>query len=304
MNHCYRAFGLRIGCEWELPELVQASPSAPVDVAIRAGSHPLKPSPDESRLWVRVCKTSVFLTWPAVGTFEIRNASEVFVSPYDGVSKSTVRLPLLGAVLGILLHLRGVFTLHASGVSIGGNAVAIVGPKGAGKSTLAASLQQRGHLLLTDDVLAIHDDMTVAPAFPQVKLHSDSAAAIGLSSSALHVLHRTVPKRALRVPSHFDDRPRRLAAVFVLSDGDDPSTNRMSGRRAFFGLFREMYALRFLGTEGVTPEDFRRCEAIARTVPVIRLVRPRDLNRLHETAARVEETVRSLAESSPETTSR
>ena len=305
MNHCYRAFGLRIGCEWELPELVQTRTDAPVDVTIQRGTNPLNLSPGESRLWVRVNDANVSLTWPAVGTFEIRGTSEIVVSPYDGIPEATVRLPLLGVVLGILLHVRGVFTLHASGVSMDGAAVALIGPKGAGKSTLAASLQERGHRLLTDDVLAVDEDTTtVAPAFPQIKLHADSAAAVGLSPSSLAVLHRDLRKRAVRCPTRFDDRPRQLAAVFVLADGDDLRCQRLSGREAFFGLFREMYALRFLGTEGITPAGFRRCEAIARTVPVIQFVRPRDLSRLPETAACVEEAVRSLVESGAEYPSR
>jgi hypothetical protein len=137
-----------------------------------------------------------------------------------------------------------------------------------------------------------------------MKLHPDSAAAVGLSPSSLAVLHRDLRKRAVRCPTRFDDRPRQLAAVFVLADGDDLLCQRLSGREAFFGLFREMYALRFLGTEGITPAVFRRCEAIARTVPVIRFARPRDLSRLHETAACVEETVRSLTGSRAETASR
>ena len=45
--------------------------------------------------------------------------------------------------------------LHAAAVARGGHALALVGPMGAGKSTLAAGLVQRGWDYLTDEVVAI-----------------------------------------------------------------------------------------------------------------------------------------------------
>ncbi len=51
----------------------------------------------------------------------------------------------------VLLAQRGGFALHANAVQIAGSVVAICGPRGAGKSTAAMRLAQRGHLLLADD---------------------------------------------------------------------------------------------------------------------------------------------------------
>ncbi|NBC85561.1 MAG: hypothetical protein GVY25_05150, partial [Bacteroidetes bacterium] len=48
------------------------------------------------------------------------------------VAEGTLRAPLLGVVLGTLLHQRGLHTLHASAVVVDGGAVAFVGEKGAG----------------------------------------------------------------------------------------------------------------------------------------------------------------------------
>jgi len=303
VNHCYRAFGLRIGCEWELPELVQTRTDAPVDVTIRRGTNPLNLSPGESRLWVSVNDTTVSLTWPAVGTFEIRGRSEIVVSPYDGIPEATVRLPLLGVVLGVLLHQRGIFTLHASAVAIDGVGVAFVGGKGAGKSTLAAALQHRGHPLLTDDILALDADaMRVAPAYPQIKLRSDAVDAVGLPDRLVEPLDPALEKVAVRRRTQFDCTSRRLGAVFALDTGPAVACRRETGRDAFLSLFSQVYALRFLGTEGATPDDFRHCDAVARSVPVFRLYRPRDLGRLSVAADCIEETVRRLAGTAPEHT--
>ena len=49
----------------------------------------------------------------------------------------------LGPVFAFVLRLRGAVTFHASAVRIG-DAVAFLGPQGAGKSTTAAALALRG----------------------------------------------------------------------------------------------------------------------------------------------------------------
>jgi hypothetical protein len=211
------------------------------------------------------------------------------------VPDATIRRPLLGVVLGVLLHRRGRFTLHASAVSIGEAAVAFIGTKGAGKSTLAAELQRRGHPLLTDDILAVDlPAMEVAPAYPQVKLRPDAASALALPARHLTPLGPDRHKVALSCRAGFDTAPRRLAAVFALDTGTDLTCARQTGRDAFLSLFSQSYALRFLGTEGATPDDFRQCDAVARRLPVFRLARPRDLDRLAATAACVEDTVRQI----------
>jgi hypothetical protein len=62
---------------------------------------------------------------------------------------------LLGPVLGLVLHLRGIPCLHASSVAIGDRAIALLGGAGAGKSTTAAAFAQRGFPVLTDDIVAL-----------------------------------------------------------------------------------------------------------------------------------------------------
>jgi hypothetical protein len=62
---------------------------------------------------------------------------------------------LIGQVLPFVSTLRGLEPLHASAVAIDGAAVAIVGPSGGGKSSLAAELASHGAPIVADDVLAL-----------------------------------------------------------------------------------------------------------------------------------------------------
>lgn len=60
-----------------------------------------------------------------------------------------------GTVTAIILAWRGLAPLHASAVELGGRAVVIAGPPGAGKSTLCAALVRKGGRLVSDDLSAL-----------------------------------------------------------------------------------------------------------------------------------------------------
>lgn len=65
---------------------------------------------------------------------------------------------LSGNVIAALMLLRGWAVLHASAVELDGQAIAIMGNPGAGKSTLATLASARGARLVTDDVLRVAVD--------------------------------------------------------------------------------------------------------------------------------------------------
>jgi hypothetical protein len=65
---------------------------------------------------------------------------------------------LLGPIFGFLLRLRGIICLHGSAVAVGGEALALVGPAGAGKSTTAAVFAQLGYPVLTDDITTLEEN--------------------------------------------------------------------------------------------------------------------------------------------------
>jgi hypothetical protein len=85
---------------------------------------------------------------------------------------------LAGPILGGLLRLRGVLSLHASVVHLRERAVLLIGERRAGKSTIAAALAQRGHAILSDDVAAVTPDTgagwLVHAGYPRLRLRPDA----------------------------------------------------------------------------------------------------------------------------------
>jgi hypothetical protein len=65
---------------------------------------------------------------------------------------------LIGRVLPWTALVRGMEVFHAAAVSVDGGAVLLIGPSGAGKTSLAVQLVLAGAGFLTDDVLAVDRD--------------------------------------------------------------------------------------------------------------------------------------------------
>ena len=299
--HHYLAFGLHIRSEIELPELIPGDGGGTPDVRIELGKvkHPGRWSPRrESRITSN--EDGVFLFWKRVGSFHVRDGDLIVIHPARGVPEDTVRLPLLGVVLGTLLHQRGFLTLHASTVSMGTGGVAFLGWKGAGKSTTAAALNRMGHPVLTDDVLALVVDdsaenaIRVVPAFPQLKLWPATSRTLGMDPASLTALHPEIEKKAFRPRDSFSRESVPLLRIYALEDGPRIESVPLSRKDGLIQILSHSYAARFLGNEGAGAGHFKQCTRLVREIPVHLLRRPRDLDALNELARFVENDVSAV----------
>lgn len=166
---------------------------------------------------------------------------------------------LLGPILGLILRLRGVACLHASAVSFGGRAVAFAGPEGAGKSTTAAMLAQKGYPALSDDIVALVERDSVffvLPAYPHICLWPDSVEALFGSADAVPRFSLNWEKHRLalgRPELPFETKPALLSAICLLGQGSEsaaaPLAEPVSPRDAFLSLVANSYATNALDPE-------------------------------------------------------
>src|SRR3954470_16226552 len=122
-----------------------------------------------------------------VGAFEVEDGVRVRFAPEAGGPQTPPSRFLRATIAGLLLAQRGRFALHASTVDVGGAAIAICGPRGAGKSTTALRLEQRGHVLVTDDltpIAVVAHAATVEPFRQEVRVFRDTAERLELDTSA------------------------------------------------------------------------------------------------------------------------
>ena len=123
---------------------------------------------------------------------------------------------LEGSLLAHVLAAEGLLALHASAVERGGEALAIVGPSGWGKSTLAALFCAAGARLVADDALRVDVSGSSATCFPgsrRLRLRAASAALGHAIEEA--ALSETVDGRTAVRPAAVVDEPLTLRAALI-----------------------------------------------------------------------------------------
>lgn len=301
-QYSYHAYGLDFCSSFALPELLgsdRANADDAVEVKIlRAQPAQDRPFPDR---WYRISPDEAFIYFDQIGLFSINNGREISVAPLPDVEERLVRVPLLGASMAVLLYQRGKFVLHASAVSVGGRAIAFMGDKGYGKSTMAAMLCGLGYQLLADDVVAVDlhevELPMIIPGFPQLKLNPDSLV------EAFNDDPETMPA----IASHLDKRSRRvdefckvsqpLEAIYVLGGGENIRISQLQSQQAVQALIANSYTARFAADwieNGLAASNLRHCVEITNQTPVFLLERPHDLSKLRDVAHAVEEHISTL----------
>jgi len=227
---------------------------------------------DGTQFWMDQEGSEVWATWP--GTLAIEDAATYLVGP----------------VLGLLLRLRGVTSLHASAVAFGDKAVAIVGSEGAGKSTTAAALARRGHAILSDDVVALAErngSFFVHPAYPYLCLWPESVETLYGSPEALPRFSENYEKRCLSLRKQdlrFEERTLPLAAIYILGDrrGDPaPLLEELTPQRAFLALVANTFATKTLDSS-MRAKEFEILARLVPSVPIRALYAHHDAVRLAE----------------------
>jgi hypothetical protein len=224
----------------------------------------------------------------------VRGGREIIVDTAPGADERLLSFTILGIALGILLHQRGVLTLHGSAVAIDGEAIAFLGAKGAGKSAIAAALEARGYPVVADDVAALDVHAAggplVLPGVPQLKLWPDVAALLGHEPDMLPRIHPLLEKLARLNDHELPQVSLPLQCIYVLADGARTEAETLKPQESFREMIRHSYALRFLGAAGANATHFQQCARLARSAPVRRLTRPRSLSALGDVVRLVEET--------------
>ena len=300
--HSYAAFGTQLNCTFELPELVQI-PTALESAWTVEVRHVVPPVIDGDPLGMDTVYGSVQVrsfTAPGVhrlvfddtGAFDVLLRDRVIVwYPGARADSAAMRADLLGRVMSLAAHADGMLALHASAVSIDGHAIAFLGPKQAGKSTIAMALVRGGARLMSDDslVLRFADDVVLAaPGVQRMRLWDDSASALGAKTVGTRGAKPTLDRfPAERLQA--SDVP--LAACYVVGAAADQSVDLIervrlpSARAALACVSFSKLGILAGGSEAVVLLD--RAARLARATPVYEATVRRDLGRLDALADRV-----------------
>lgn len=280
MQHDYRAYGLTISSELLLPELQSAAiRDGPADVSITRA--PISDSELESGRqispFVWVDHDCFWLRVPGIARYSVRKGRDIRIAPEPGIDESSVRVFLLGSVLGALLFQRGYLLLHGNAVEVDGKCLVCVGPSGVGKSTLATALMQRGHRVMADDVVLIDADCAAVPGFPRLKIWQDTTQKLGIDVTGRARVRPDLNKFSLPITDGFRDTPLPVRWIYILhsSNRSGIEIEPITGMNRFQPLRENTYRRRFMEGMALRPEHLERCGELAGKVHMARIIRPK-----------------------------
>lgn len=205
-----------------------------------------------------------------------------FASPLTAEDLTTY---LLGPVMGFILRRRGVLSLHASAVLIGGQAVLLCGESEAGKSTTVAALALRGFPVLTEDISPVKEEdasLFVEPGYARICLWPDAVEKLFGAPDALPLLTPTWEKRFLPldgVAATFEPHRQPLGAIYLLaprtSEAAAPRIEALDKREALLELVQNTY-MNWLLDRTQRAAELDLLSRIVAKVPVRRVVPHRD----------------------------
>lgn len=255
------AYGLRIASAFALPGAAWQD-EASADLTIVSGPAVLAGAAEVHGPYRRA-GNRLELTIPAAGRFLLAGPGRLEVAPEPDFDPAVLGAFLIASGVPMLLWQRGGVLLHATGLGLseGGPALALAGPSGVGKSTLARLLLDRGARLIGDDTLWLP-----RPA---------DGMAYGLSggqflrdaASSEPVFHPLPPEQR--------SGPARLGALVMLARGGTPGPpERLGQLTALQAVLHTRHRPRvpaLLGRDGAVLAD---CSALVAAVPVFRLTVP------------------------------
>ena len=195
---------------------------------------------------------------------------------------------LLGPVMGFVMLLRGIISLHASAVMVGSEAVALVGPAGSGKSTTAAAFSTNGFKVLADDVVTLddrRDHFLVRPAYPCIRLWPASVKTLYGSEAHLPTLTPNWDKRYLDLTERFPTKPVPLSAIYIFGERRDepdaPFVQPLDRTDALLSLIANTYT-NYLIDKRMQARQFDLFTRVLANVPVRRVIPHADPRRLQQ----------------------
>jgi hypothetical protein len=297
MSWKYHAYGMALCSAFPLPSAARARQNGTAVVLTEAlaplETYPAQTVSDQAlpaptNVYRRISDGADYYRWPGL--------LELLVSPggrritfrglNGAVDETFRRYPyLLTQALSFALLQQGAEQLHATAVVVDGQAVALLGDSGYGKSTLAAAFLRAGHRLLTDDLLVIKESaagFTGEPGPSQLKLYPHTARKmlkrrLGSTPMAPHTRKLIID---LPAPSGMG-KPVPIRALYLLPRPDGRRIHRIGirplfGRRALLAVLSNVFNA-VVRDRNRLERQFLWASRLTQAVPIKSLSYPRQL---------------------------
>jgi hypothetical protein len=295
----YQIYGITLSSNQLLPILTPVSTPTVADVEVHLTEDELLPISDADERegeypggWYRRQKADgVYYCLSLRGKQE---RLEVEVAPYgQQIWIAWINLPLaevtailIGCVMGTALRLQGKLCLHSSVVAVDNYAIAIIGAKGAGKSTTAAAFAKRGYPILADDIAVLTEcgeSFLVQPGYPRLRLWKSAIDELYGSEEGLSRVFRQTDKHFVALSQNgdsawrFHSQPLPLAAIYVLGERQqllaEPRIEAMIPQIGLMHLITHSYPQSLKLDRDRQATEFTMLGCLASVVPMLQLYR-------------------------------
>lgn len=314
MTHYHEVYGLCIAVNKPLPLLISKNHCA-VDVTIDLSNKvstelsaitQLQPSSTENgtKLWHTQDWTCVEYSQSpdlALRFYISKDGTNVISEKPDAIPSGDIESFVVGPILGYVLRIHDRICLHASVLEHKNKSFAIIGHKGAGKSTTAAALLQAGARLVSDDIAMILQNdkkqFIVYPGYPGTRLMPNVLSTFSLDQYDYKQVVSNNDKRIVPLSIQADKQPCegwqfqplpcQLAAIYVLNQrqADLTATQIMSlpKAQACIALTPHGYAGRSINKQQKN-QEFEFMALLSRSIPIKSVDRPDNLECLPDIA--------------------
>jgi hypothetical protein len=281
--YSYWGFGFNIKSDIAFPELLPKEfDNADINILTKAVPQQLEGEQVIKKVNVSMNLTEYLHKVPNIADYYVANGNEICIQPQPDADEKSIRLFLLSNAMAAILHQRGMIPLHASAVYHDDGIILFCGRSGAGKSTTATALQQKGYTVFSDDVCVLDNnadnELVALPSYPMIKLWEDSFIKIGLGEANKDLKIRPeMNKYARFYHDEFSIAAQKIKRVFILETGnliDTIEIKKLGPIAAFKTLQQNTY--RHVQMNGMKKRDihFAMMSKLAGQVSVYKIDRP------------------------------
>lgn len=218
-----------------------------------------------------------------IGLFVGLNGNEIIIKPFCDTNDLEVGSFVLGWGFAYLFHQRNCLAIHCTALEYGDNAILVSGASGAGKSTTAMELINRGKRYLVDDIAMVNlDTVTIDPGFPVQKVCRDVAEK--MEGEELIYINEKKDKFALNNLHDFCNEPKKVSHIFFIekTDTEDVVVERKTGLAKWNAIANSLFLLEAYMCLGFPASEKQKCLELAGKVEFITIKRPEGKNTLKE----------------------
>jgi hypothetical protein len=274
-KYIYKAFGLNIRSEFEIPEFLNSEGSNDIEIVLDKVPDKLKTITKQGVRY-QATKNEFLLTVDQIAKFYVSNGNKITVELLKDQPDKEVRLFLLGSAMGALFVQLGMLPVHGSTIKLNDKATIFTGLSGVGKSTIAAHFVQKGFLALADDISVINKDLHVVPGFPSLKIWNDVLQKLKVNNELLNQIRPNIKKLQLPITKHYYTEPLPLEYIVILNTKNSPGFEfeELTGIKKFNAVKSNTYRYRFVHGLEKQQDHFKLLNKLLPEIKVFRVSRP------------------------------